>query len=251
MMATRRVVALAVALAVSGTFALAQSAKPDNKKRSKQEQQEIEAIVKVVDGVMTGQPAPTDIQLTITPFFLKSQEQRTFVPFVLDVKGAPAADAAMYVRVVDPASKPDPKAKKAEYPWDDIHFIAAAQLTPGKLHRVFMAAPGTYDVYVGMKERLPEKAPKTQTAKIGVVKQSITVPDFQNGEINTSSLLVTDKVNMLNAPINADESRERPFVFGAQELIPATDLDFTKAEELRSSSRSTTRASIRPASRTS
>jgi len=232
MMAIRRVVALAVALAVSGTFALAQSAKPDNKKRSKQEQQEIEAIVKVVDGVMAGQPAPTDIQMTITPFFLKSQEQRTFVPFVLDVKGAPAADAAMYVRVVDPAAKVDPKAKKAEYPWDDIHFIAAAQLTPGKLHRVFMAAPGTYDVYVGMKERLPEKAPKTQTAKLGVVKQSITVPDFQNGEINTSSLLVTDKVNMLNAPINADESRERPFVFGAQELVPATDMDFTKAEEL-------------------
>jgi hypothetical protein len=181
---------------------------------------------------MAGQPAPTDIQMTITPYFLKSQEQRTFVPFVLDVKGAPAADAAMYVRVVDPAAKPDPKAKKVEYPWDDIHFIPAAQLGSGKLNRVFMAAPGTYDLYIGMKERLPEKAPKNQTAKIGVLKQTVTVPDFQNGEINTSSLLITDKVNMLNAPISGDESRERPFVFGAQELIPATDLDFTKAEEL-------------------
>ena len=232
MMAIRRVVALAAALALSSNFVLAQSAKPDTKKRSKQEQQEIEAIVKVVDGAMAGQPAPTDIQMTITPYFLKSQEQRTFVPFVLDVKGAPAADAAMYVRVVDPAAKPDPKAKKVEYPWDDIHFIPAAQLGSGKLNRVFMAAPGTYDLYIGMKERLPEKAPKNQTAKIGVLKQTVTVPDFQNGEINTSSLLITDKVNMLNAPISGDESRERPFVFGAQELIPATDLDFTKAEEL-------------------
>jgi len=232
MMVIRRVVALAVAVALSGTFALAQSAKPDTKKRSKQEQQEIEAIVKVVDGVMAGQPAPTDIQMTITPFFLKSQEQRTFVPFILDVKGAPASDAAMYVRVVNPADKPDPKAKKAEYPWDDIHFIPAAQLTSGKLNRVFMAAPGTYDVYLAMKERLSEKAPKTQTAKMGVLKQSITVPDFQNGEINTSSLLITDKVNMLSAPVSADEARERPFVFGAQELIPAADMDFTKAEEL-------------------
>jgi hypothetical protein len=231
MMAIRRIVALAVALALSGTFALAQSAKPDTKKRSKQEQQEIEAIVKVVDGVMAGQPAPTDIQLSITPYFLKSQEQRTFVPFVIDVKGAPAADAAMYVRVVPPDFKPDPK-KKAEYPWDDIHFIPAAQVSAGKLNRVFMAAPGTYDVYVAMKERLPEKAPKSQTAKMGVLKQSVSVPDFQNGEMSTSSLLVTDKVNMLSAPISADESRERPFVFGAQELIPATDMDFSKAEEL-------------------
>ena len=55
-MAIRRVVALAVAVALSGTFALAQSAKPDTKKRSKQEQQEIEQIVKLVDGVMAGQP---------------------------------------------------------------------------------------------------------------------------------------------------------------------------------------------------
>ena len=232
MMAIRRVVALAVAVAFSGTFALAQSAKPDTKKRSKQEQQEIEQIVKLVDGVMAGQPGPADIQMSITPFFLKSQEQRTFVPFVLDVKGAPAADAAMYIRVVNPSAQPDPKAKKVEYPWDDIHFVPAAQLTKGKLQRVFMAAPGTYDVYLAMKERLPEKAPKTQVAKMGVVKQQIVVPDFQNAEFNTSSLLVTDKVNMLTAPVSPDETRERPFVFGAQELIPADDMDFAKSEEL-------------------
>jgi len=36
----------------------------------------------------------------------------------------------------------------------------------------------------------------------------------------------------VSAPITPDESRERPFVFGAQELIPAGDMDFTKAEEL-------------------
>jgi hypothetical protein len=232
MMVIRRVVAVAVAVAISGTFALAQSAKPDTKKRSKQEQKEIEEIVKVVDGAMAGQPMPTDIQMTITPYFLKSQEQRTFVPFVIEVKGAPAADTAMYVRVVNPEAKPDPKAKKVEYPWDDIHFVPAAQVSSGKLNRVFMAPPGTYDVYLAMKERLPEKAPKTQTAKMGVIKQQIAVPDFQNGEMSTSSLLITDKVNMLTAPISADESRERPFVFGAQELIPAADMDFTKAEEL-------------------
>jgi len=232
MMAIRRVVALAVAVAFSGTFALAQSAKPDTKKRSKEEQREIEQIVKLVDGVMAGQPAPTDIEMSLTPYFLKSQEQRTFVPFVLDVKGAPAANAALYVRVVNPDAVPDPKAKKVEYPWDDIHFVQAAQLTSGKLNRVFMAAPGAYDVYVAMKERLPEKAPKDQVAKVGVLKQRVEVPDFQNGELNTSSILVTDTVNILSAPISADESRERPFVFGAQELVPAADEIFLQKEEL-------------------
>ena len=37
---------------------------------------------------------------------------------------------------------------------------------------------------------------------------------------------------MLSAPPNPDEARERPFVFGAQELLPAPDMEFKKSEEL-------------------
>lgn len=227
--------AVAVALVVSASLAVAQPApKKDEKKRSKQEQQEIEQVVKLVDGVMAGQPAPTDVTMSIEPFFMKSQEARTFVPFVLNVNNAPKADAALYVRVVNPAAVPDPKAKKVEYPWDDIHFVPAAQLSGDKvlLNRVFMATAGTYDVYIAFKERLPEKAPKNTVAKMGVLKTQITVPDFYNAELNTSSILVADKVNMLTAPIGMEEARERPFVFGVQELLPAPDMEFKKAEEL-------------------
>ena len=234
-MAIRRAVALVVALMFSATVAAAQTApKPDNKKRSKQEQQEIEQVVKLVDGIMAGQPAPTDVTMTIEPFFMKSQDQRTFVPFVLSVNGAPKTDAALYVRVVNPAAKPDPKAKKVEYPWDDIHFVPAAQLAGDtvKLNRVFMAPAGTYDVYIAYKERLAEKAPKNTVAKVGVLKTSITVPDFYNGELATSTILVADKVNMLSAPPSADEARERPFAFGMQEMIPAPDMEFKKSEAL-------------------
>src|SRR5262245_58335793 len=106
-MVRRRLVALVAALAVAlagstAAFAQQQGAKPDTKKRNKQEQAEIEQLVKMVDGVVAGQPAPSDIQMTITPYFLKSQEQRTFVPFSMTVTGAPAADSALMVRVVNP-----------------------------------------------------------------------------------------------------------------------------------------------------
>jgi hypothetical protein len=220
---------------VSASLAVAQQApKKDEKKRSKQEQQEIEQVVKLVDAVMAGQPAPTDVTMSIEPFFMKSQEARTFVPFVLNVNNAPKTDAALYVRVVNPAVVPDPKAKKVEYPWDDIHFVPASQLAGDKvlLNRVFMATAGTYDVYIAFKERLPEKAPKNTVPKMGVLKTQITVPDFYNAELNTSSILVADKVNMLTAPIGMEEARERPFVFGLQELLPAPDMEFKKAEEL-------------------
>jgi hypothetical protein len=233
MMSRSRVLALVTAMAMVVT-ASAVSAQKDEKKRSKQENQEIELLVKTVNDVMAGQPAPTDIQIAIEPFFLKSQEQRTFVPFVMTATGAPSADAALYVRVVDPKTYEAAKDKKKfEFPWDDIHFVPAAQITSSvRLSRVFMATPGTYDVYIAMKERLPEKAPKGTTAKMGVLKTQVTVPDFANGELTTSSVLVTDKVNQLSAPLGPDEARERPFVFGPQELVPAADMEFKKNEEL-------------------
>lgn len=234
-MAIRRAMALMIALLFSASMVAAQQApKPEKQKRSKAEQQEIEQVVKLVDGVMAGQPAPTDVTMSIEPFFMKSQEQRTFVPFVLTVTNPPKADSAMYVRVVDPAKQPDPKAKKVEYPWDDIHFVPAAQLTGDtvKLNRVFMATAGTYDVYIAFKERAPEKAPKDFKPKMGVLKTQVTVPDFYNGELATSTILVADKVNMLSAPISPEEARERPFVFGMQELVPAADMVFKKSDEL-------------------
>ena len=225
---------MVVALVVSASFAVAQQAptKKDDRKRSKQEQQEIEQVVKIVDGVMAGQPAPTDVTMTLEPFFMKSQESRTFVPFVLTVQNAPAAPASLYIRVVNPAAQPDPKSKKVEYPWDDIHFIPQEKVAP-TLHRVFMAPAGTYDVYIAYKERAPEKdAPRGFVPKVGVLKTQVVVPDYYNGELNTSSILVADKVNTLTAPVGPEEARERPFVFGPQELLPAQDMDFKKSEEL-------------------
>lgn len=226
------VAALALAMPAAAAFAEQRGGRDNQPRRSKQEQAEIEQLVKLVDGAMDGQPAPTDIQMEITPYFLKSQEERTFVPFVLTVTGAPKADAALYVRVVDPKAQPDPKQKKVEYPWDDIHFLKADQLAEGRVSRVFMAAPGTYDVYIAMKERLPEKAPRDATAAVGLLKTQVEVPDFWNGELTTSSVIVADKVNMLTSMPSPEEARERPFVFGAQELIPAADMVFTKSEQL-------------------
>jgi hypothetical protein len=229
---THRGFAVAMAAVLVATLPMTALAQKDDKKRSKQEKEEIEQIVKVVDAAMAGQPAPTDVTMEIEPVFLKSAETRIFVPFSIELTGLPQKDAVLYVRVVDPTQKVDPK-KKVEYPWDDVHFVPAAQLTgtPVRLNRVFMAKPGTYDVYVLAKERLPEKAPKGTVAKAGLLKTSVTVPDLA-AEFTTSSVLVADKVNVLTAPLTPDEARERPFAFGSQELEPAADMDFSKAEEL-------------------
>ncbi|MGD9902931.1 MAG: hypothetical protein AB7U83_05645 [Vicinamibacterales bacterium] len=228
-----RGVALVVVAAVVVALPAAAFAQRDDRKRSRQERQEIEGLVKTVDAAMAGEPAPTDVTMEVDPVFLKSQEARMFVPFTIDITGFPAGkDAALYIRVVDPTEKVDPK-KKVEYPWDDVHFVPAAQLSgdPMRLHRVFMAKAGTYDLYALIKERVPEKGDKNAPVKSGLLKTSITVPDL-NAEFTTSSILVADKVNMLQQPLTMDEARERPFTFGTQELVPAADMNFGKNEEL-------------------
>ncbi len=231
---TFRGFALTMAAVLVATLPMTALAQKDDKKRSKQEKAEIEAVVKMVDAAMAGEPAPTDVQMEIEPVFLKSQEERNFVPFTLEITGLPQKDAILYIRVVDPATTTDGKKdKKVEYPWDDVHLVPASQLTgtPVRLNRVFMAKPGTYDVYIMAKERVPEKAPKNTPSKAGLLKTSVTVPDLAS-EFTTSSILVADKVNILTAPLSMDDARERPFAFGTQELEPAADMDFTKAEEL-------------------
>src|SRR5262245_50873377 len=236
MMVRRQTLALRVAaFAVAVLFplsALAQQAKPNQPKRSKQEQAEIDAVVKMLDDVIAGQAAPTDIQMTLTPFFFKSQEKRTFVPFTLDVTNAPTDNVILCIRIVTPGLQPDPKTKKIEYPWEDLHFLTAAELASGKLARALMAAPGPTDVYVAMKQRLPEKAAKGQAPKAGVLKTQITVPDFWGSELATSTVMLVGKVNTLSAALSPEEARSRPFAFGPNEFLPAATSTLSKADHL-------------------
>jgi hypothetical protein len=60
----------------------------------------------------------------------------------------------------------------------------------------------------------------------------VDVPDFWDGELNTSSVIVADKVEGLAAPLSPELQRERPYVLGQTEIVPAVDHDFKKTEEL-------------------
>lgn len=229
-MAIRRAIAVVVALMVSATLVDAQEAP----KRSREERQELERIVKVVDDVMAGQPAPAESTIAIEPFFFRAADNKMFVPMVMTITNAPKSDAVMLVRVAPAGATFNPKErKKVEYPWEDAHFLTAAHLTgePAKLTRGFMAAAGTYDVYIALKERLPEKAPRNAVPKTTVLKSSVTVPDFFSGELSTSSVMIVDKINNLTAPLTPLEARERPLVFGLTEIVPVSDMEFKKSEE--------------------
>jgi hypothetical protein len=206
-----------------------------------------EAILALADAALAGKAVPSDFQVTWQNEFLKAQ-RGTFVPFTLTIDASrltrPAA--LIYVRAVPGGRsaardrKPGQTDRKGpetqatdDYPVDAI-FPTELRLDQGQRARVsrgFSLPPGEYDLYVVVRERVDAARPKPEP-KAAVLKQPISVPDFRSGGLTTSSVILADRLDVLNAPIPADELAERPYVIGQNDITPAADRRFRKNEEL-------------------
>jgi hypothetical protein len=91
---------------------------------------------------------------------------------------------------------------------------------------------GEYDVYVAVRERAsnpPSPEPRPRTA---VLKQPLSVPDFWDGRLTTSSVILADRIDPLPGPPPPKDVLERPYVIGENEIHPAVDASFRKNREL-------------------
>jgi hypothetical protein len=149
---------------------------------------------------------------------------------------AAKGEAAPAPAAADPKAKKDDKktAAKPEYAYEDINTVTVTPGGPMRISRSLTVAAGDYDVYVVVKEPTPEKPKKGDPApKVSLIKQSLTVPDLWNGELNTSSVIVADRIDPLPAPLTPQQQRERPYALGTMEIVPApAGNKFTKKTEL-------------------
>jgi hypothetical protein len=236
----------------------------DQSKMSDAQRTELAPIVRTVDEVMkSGTPGtfqvttnkegavalaadPAAVPLTWKNDFLKATNNLIYVPFIVTIEpGKIGSAVAGYLRVAPkgmntppPAPKNEKEAKAAQqYPFEDVYFMelrtpAAGQ--PVRLTRAFAVPAGTYDVYLALRDRSAsgEKASADAPVKVTVMKQELTVPNFWGPEFTTSSLILADKVEPLSGQLSPEQQRERPYVLGATEIVPATDNKFKKSEEL-------------------
>jgi hypothetical protein len=249
----RAVPFVALSVLASSMLLFAQGATPpskDEKKKSDAQNKEIQNIVKMVDGIAAGQPAPNDLSLTwVREDVLKAQGNKEYVPFTISIDASKVSGStvAFYWRVVNknaapPAAaadakkdeKKDDKNKKSDYAYEDIAFIpVAAGQTPLRISRSFTVPAGSYDVFLIAKEPTPDKAPKNAPpAKASVVKHTVDVPDFWNGELATSSVIVAQRIDPLPAPLTPQQQADRPYALGGMEIVPAFETKFTKKSEL-------------------
>jgi hypothetical protein len=245
-MQIRRVLALFLALFVAAASLDAQNAQKDEKKRNKQEQQDIEALVKMVDGVSMGQQqAPGDVAITWDGnHFVKGQDGKTYIPFTINIDRSKlaAAPVAMYVRVMPKqaaataatgtaGAKKDEKKNddKPEYPWDNVHFVDIP--ANGKVSRAMAVPGGEYEVFIAVKEK--GTGDRKQVAKTGLLRQDLTVPNFAESELTTSSVIVADAVEPVQTAMTNEQQQENPYTFGSMRIVPSVDPKFNKTGELQ------------------
>ena len=249
----RRAFALCIAVAIlaPAPAALAQrnnqQQQPQPPKRSKAEQADIDALANAVDFAAAGK-ASTDVGMKWEySHFLKSPDGSTVIPFVINVDKAtlPSADAALYIRVmeksqiatlaaaVNATDKEKKDAKTAppppSYPWQNIYFMEMP--SDGKISRAIGLPPGEYEMFFALKEKAKDEKSKTPP-KIGVLQKSLTVPDFNNGELVTSEIIVAKSIEQLQQPLPANKIAENPYVFGPLKVSPTPDQKFGKTGEL-------------------
>jgi hypothetical protein len=242
----RRVLALFVAVfIVAGASLTLVAQKVDQKqpKRNKQEQQDIEALVKLVDGVSTGQQqAPADLSVTwMQNHFVKGQDGKTYIPFTvqLDPSKLSAPSVAMYVRVVNKGGAATPtsdkkddrrRSDKVEYPWDNVHFLDVTG--DGKVSRAMAVPGGDYEVFIAVREKNTGKR-NQPPAKIGLLRRDLSVPDFNKPQLNTSGIILAEAVEPVQTAISPEEQQEHPYTFGTMRIVPSFDPKFKKTGELQ------------------
>lgn len=254
---------LGISLAMAGG-AWAQGQKPDAATAA-----EIRTLLTATDEAMTGKATSSVAIKWEQHHFIKSFGDKTYVPFTISVDPAafPApTPVGLYLRVAKRgelpptapvATKEAEKKKKKDknddqkgtgsqidarhqYPFEDVYFIdtpAPVAGQPQLIRRAFAVSPGDYDVYVALKEKpvaaVAAGAPAAPTAspKIGVIKQELTVPTL-DGDLLTSSVIVSGKVDVLQAEISTERQAENPYTFGAMKITPSLDNKLTVKDEL-------------------
>lgn len=163
-------------LALAAGSAAAQGQDPKQESADPAQQADIRTLVTAVDEVAAGKPAPDELPVTWAQHhFIKSQGDRTYVPFTITVD--PAAfttptPVGLYLRVAKrdgaataasstgagekPSSdKPTPETRP-QYAFEDVFFFDAPAAEAGKpnvFRRAFAVPAGDYDIYIALKDR--------------------------------------------------------------------------------------------------
>jgi len=194
-----------------------------------------DALVQLAEDALAGRRVPNDLALVWTHDFFKAQPG-TFVPFTIAFTAPDLSlrGALLYVRVVDRSTQARGKAGPPAYETIFPVRIEANASRTVYVTRGFAVPPGRYRVVAALRESQdePEERVSRNPRRAGVLLQDLEVPDFWTGQLATSTIMLADRVEQLNAPVPADELDEDPYVVGSSRIHISRTRSFGRDREL-------------------
>jgi len=154
---------------------------------------------------------------------------------------------AMYMFLLDPASiaavSADENGDSDEAPelpddafeYYDFIDVASGGTEPVQISRALTAPGGEYEIFIAIRdssggEEVEDDA--VQSAPL-LLRESVTVPDFWNGTLQTSTVLIPDSLEQLQIPLTPDQLQLSPYtIAGVLRIEPKFDRVFGKQDEL-------------------
>ena len=195
-----------------------------------------DAVLAIADAAMHGEPTPSDFAMEWRNDFLKAQPG-TFVPFTIEIDPSlrSTAGALMYVRVVRGKTEAVKKGSSSGFAYETIFPVEADDggTQPVRVRRGFAVAPGSYTVYVVLRERPADLLARREAKRRGgVLVRQLEVPDFWTGELTTSTIMLADRVETVATPIPPSQLEENPYVIGTSRVYPSSGSLFRRDREL-------------------
>ena len=252
-----RAAALTLTLAAFTSLVLVTSAAAQDQAQDQARRREIDTLVDVVRAALRGQVVPTARPFEWENDFLKGVEGKTFVPFtlIIDPVKITSPTIAVYVSVTEraptdqPAAPdnpafdrpPDDRQSQADADqsqdvstaYEDVYFIDVdpSESVAHRIRRAVVVPGGEYDVYVAVKETSSSQDTKAP-ATVMMLKQELTVPDLWGNELATSTVIMTQQVEELDAPLSLEEQIANPYTIGTTRIVPVADSIFAGSDEL-------------------
>ena len=197
----------------------------------------------LVRAEMRGSLLETGKPFSFEPSFFAGINGRTYVPYTVTVDGGrlDARTADLYLCVTERSAAASRGGRDATADDDDPACVFedayAADVTPpaegaAAVSRALDLAPGDYDVYAAVRNGGGTDAREgAGGVPLLLVKEALTVPDFETPEFRLSSVLVGD-VEPLDSPLPPERQRLEPYTIGTFRVLPRHRLRFTRREDL-------------------
>ncbi len=210
---------------------------------------ELRTLVAAVDAARRGGGAPNAGSVTYLPSYLKGGDDLTYVPFTLliDPAAVSNADGDVTDNVVAYVALAEAGSDSRDLPFENGFYAEVDEREAGRLRIPgnLQAEGGEYDLYIAVRYSFDGEAPveasidafgrqsrATVVPPITLLHERVTIPDFWNDDLQTSSVILTQDVQQLTQAPSEDELARSPYMVGANLVTPKLNGDFTRQDLL-------------------